>query len=221
MFLLIYLDTDQNPQTGDTQSLGSDFAIELDPGQVTLFQWNGTEFVQAAAQSSLTYAYAATGATIRISAADLGKTKGINFAVIVASGVTVDATGAPNFDNIQIDWAPDPGHGTFAYKVLTKLVLTAKAFTTAPKPAKAGKAFSATLAANENDTAGPVQSGTVTCIATVGGKRIAALTHVLANGVATCVWRVPATAKGKTLRGTITLNVRGTKLTRAFSSKVT
>jgi hypothetical protein len=57
-------------------------------------------------------------------------------------------------------------------------------------------------------------------VATAGGKRIAAVSHVLANGVATCIWRVPATAKGKTIRGTITLNVRGTKLTRAFSSKI-
>lgn len=221
MFLLIPLDTDKNPATGSADFGGADYVIELDPGVVTLFQWNGTDFVQAASQSSLTFAYAATGATIRISAADLGKTKAFNFRVLAASGLVVDAAGNANFDNVQTDSAPDPGHGFFAYNVLTKLVLTATAFSTAPKPAKAGKAFSATLAANENDTAGPVGSGTVTCVATVGGKRIAALTHVLANGVATCVWRVPATAKGQTIRGTITLNVRGTKLTRAFSSRIT
>jgi hypothetical protein len=220
MFLLIFLDTDKNSATGDTSSFGADYVIQLVAGSVDLFQWNGTDFVQAASQASLTYAYAPTGATIHASAADLGKTKGFNFAVIVASGVTFDAAGNANFDNIVTDAAPDPGHGVLSYQVLTKLVLTGKAFTTAPKPAKAGKPFSATLAAYENDTAGPVQSGVVTCVATVGGKRIAAVSHVLANGVATCVWRVPATAKGKTIRGTITLNVRGTKLTRPFSSKI-
>lgn len=220
MFVLIFLDTDKNPATGDSSSFGADYAIQLVAGSVDLFQWNGTDFVQATSQSSLTYAYAPTGATIHASAADLGKTKAFNFAVIVASGVTVDASGNANFDNILTDVAPDPGHGTFAYNVLTKLVLKATAFSTAPKPAKAGKAFSATLAASENDTAGPVQAGAVTCVATVGGKRLAAASHVLANGVATCVWRLPATAKGQTIRGTITLNVRGTKLTRAFSSKI-
>ena len=220
MFILILLDTDKNPATGSADFGGADYIVELDPGVVTLFQWNGTDFVPAASQSSLTFAYATTGATIHVSTADLGKTKAINLGVLAASGLVVDAAGNANFDNIQTDSAPDPGHGFFAYNVLTKLVLSATAFSTAPKPAKAGRPFSATLAANENDTAGPVQSGVVTCVATAGGKRIAAVSHVLANGVATCIWRVPATAKGKTIRGTITLNVRGTKLTRAFSSKI-
>jgi len=220
MFILVLLDTDKNPSTGNADFLGADYIIELDPGQVTLFQWNGSDYVVAASQTSVTYSYAATGATIHVSAADLGKTRAFNFGVIAASGVTVDASGNPNFDNVQADTAPDPGHGLYPYQVLTKLVLTATAFTTAPRPARAGKAFSATIAASENDTAAPVQSGTVACVATVGGKRLAAVSHVLANGVATCIWRVPKTAKGQTIRGTITLTVRGTSLTRSFSSKI-
>jgi hypothetical protein len=38
--------------------------------------------------------------------------------------------------------------------------------------------------------------------------------------VASCVWRIPATGKGKVLRGTITLTVRGVKVTRSFSSRI-
>jgi hypothetical protein len=220
MFLLMYVDTDQNPATGNPQDLGADYVIELDPGSVFLFQWNGTTYAAAAAQTSLTYSYATTGATIHISAADLGKTKGFRFAVLAASGVTTDASGNLDFSNIHIDAAPDFGHGFFAYQVLTKLVLTVTAFTTAPKPVKAGKPFSVSLAASENDTGGPVQTGTATCAATIALKRIVAVTHVVANGVASCVWRIPKTAKGKTIRGTITLTVQGVKVTRPFSGKI-
>jgi hypothetical protein len=135
------------------------------------------------------------------------------------SGVTVDAAGNPNFDNIRRDAAPDPGHGFWSYDVLTKLVLTVTAFTTSPKPAKAGRTFSVSMAATENDTAGPVQSGTVACVATLAGKRIVATRHVVANGIASCVWRIPKTAKGRLIRGTITLTVQGTRVTRPFTAR--
>src|SRR5258705_2232063 len=93
MFVLLSLDTDQNPSTGDPALDGADYAIELDPGSVGLFQWNGSDYAPAASQSSVTFAYDATGATIRASAADLGKTKGLKFDVLAVSGLALDATG--------------------------------------------------------------------------------------------------------------------------------
>lgn len=218
MYMLIFLDTDQNASTGATDFLGAEYAIELDPGAVTLFQWNGSDFTPAASQSSLTYAYA-NGATIRVSAADLGKTKGINFGVIAVSGLTFDAAGNPVFDNEHRDLAPDPGHGFFSYQVLTKLVLTVTAFTTSPKPPKAGRTFSVSMAATENDTKGPVRAGTVTCPATLAGKRAVAVRHVVVNGIATCVFSIPKTAKGRLLRGSITLTLQGAHVTRPFSAR--
>jgi hypothetical protein len=219
MFVLVFLDTDQNASTGDPDSLGADYAIDLEPGSVGLFQWNGTTFALASSQTSLTYAYTTTGATIHVSAADLGKTKGIAFGVEAVSGVTIDAAGNPNFDNVHADLAPDPNHGFFSYQVLTKLVLSVTAFSSSPKPAKAGRTFSVSLAATENDTNGPVRAGTVTCPATIAGKRAVAVTHVVANGIATCIWRIPKTAKGKLMRGTITLTLQGTHVTRPFSAR--
>jgi hypothetical protein len=224
MFFLIYLDSDSNASTGAQDIPGApgvDNAIELDPGAVNMFQWNGTDFVSSSTQSSLTYSYVATGPIIHVSAADLGGTKGVKFFALAASGFAVDANGNPDLTNFHRDIAPDPGHGFYTYQVLTKLVLSVTAFTTAPKPAKAGTTFSVSFAASENDTAGPVASGTVACAATLAGKRLVAIRHVLANGIATCVWRIPRTAKGKLIRGTITLNVRGTTVARAFSARIT
>ena len=221
MFLLIFLDTDRNAGTGDPDGLGAEYVIQLVPGAVDLFQWNGTDYVLAPAQTSLTFVYGSAGATIHVSAAELNKTKGFNFGTIAVSGVTVDAAGNPNFDNIHRDLAPDPGHGFWSYQVLTKLVLTVTAFTTSPKPAKAGRPFSVSLAATQNDTGGPVGPGTVACVASLAGKRVVATRHVVANGVATCVWPIPKTAKGRLIRGTITLTVQGTRVTRPFSARIT
>jgi hypothetical protein len=220
MYFLVLLDTDKNGKTGSSDFLGADYAIQLAPGAVDLFQWNGTDFVPSSSQVSLTFSYTPMGPVIRISAADLNKTKAFNFGVIAASGFAVDAAGNPDSSNVHEDSAPDPGHGLFSYEVLTKLVLTVTAFTTAPKPARAGRPFTASLAANENDTAGPVQAGTVSCAASITGKRLVVVTHAVRNGVAVCVWRIPRAAKGRIVRGLITLTVRGTSVTRGFSARV-
>jgi hypothetical protein len=220
MLVLIFLDADKNPATGDPQSLGADYAIQLQTGAVDLFKWNGTTYT-GATSPSLTFAYDATGAAIHISAADLGGTKGFNFAVLAASGIAVDANGNPDFTNEKDDLAPDPGHGFWSYTVIAKLTVTVQAFVYAPKPAKQGKNFAAGFAATESDTNGPVTKGTVACTATAGTKHLVALTHAVTNGVVACVWHVPLATKGKTLRGTVTLTVQGTTVTRSFAVKIT
>jgi hypothetical protein len=221
MYFLVFLDTDKNPNTGSTDSLGADYVVQLIPGAVDLFQWNGSTFAHAPAQTSLTFSYPATGPVIKISAADLNKTKALNFGVIAASGYAVDAAGNPDFSKEHRDYAPDLGHGFDSYQVLTRLALTVTAFTTAPKPAKAGRPFTASLAANENDTAGPVQAGAVGCAASIAGRRLAVVTHAVRNGVAVCAWRIPGTSRGRIVRGLVTLTVRSTSVTRGFSARIT
>ena len=220
MLLDIYLDTDKNAATGDSQIFGSEYVIELQPGAVGLFQWNGSDFVGAASQSSLTFSYGTSGATIRVNALDLSRTKGFNFAVDVASGITVDASGNPDFTNVHDDIAPDPGHGTFAYQVLAKVTLTVGAFTTSPKPAKAGRAFSAGLAVTESDTNAGVDQGTITCTARIAGKAVPLKAKRLVDGIAVCVWSIPKTARGKTIRGSIALALQGAQTSRTFSAKI-
>src|SRR5689334_2113352 len=154
MVILLFIDSDQKPTTGDPQD-GTDYVIELDPGSVALFQWNGSDYAFAQSQTSLTFGYDPTGATIRINANDLGRTKGINFVTQAISGIVTDASGNPDLTNAHADVAPDPGHGLYSYQVLTKLTVSVTAFTTTPKPAKAGKNFTAGFAATESDTGGP------------------------------------------------------------------
>jgi len=220
MLYLIFLDTDSNPATGDAQSLGAEYAIQLVPGEVDLFQWNGSDYVGAASQSSLNFSYPTTGPVINVNASDLGKTKGFNFAVIALSGIATDAQGNPDFSNVHRDLAPDPGHGTFAYPVNIKVTLAVTAFTTSPKPVKAGKAFTVGLAADESDTGGPVDQGRVTCVATIGGTRVKLKSGRVVNGVGVCIWSIPKTAKGKRVKGSITVAAQGAQVSRAFSLKI-
>ena len=222
MSFLIFMDTDNNPGTGDPNSFGADYAIELDPGSVALFQWDTTSqnYLFAQSQTSLIYAYTATGPVIHVSAADLGGTKIMDFGVEADSGITTDAQGNPDFTNVQTDLAPDPGHGFYTYDVKTKLILKQTAFTTAPATARVGKKFSASLAASESDTNGPVTSATITCKAVVAGKRLPA-THSFAGGVSTCSWTLPKKGvKGKVIYGSITITVQGTKLTKSFTARI-
>jgi hypothetical protein len=220
MVLLMWMDTDGNLSTGDPDFGGADYSIELDPGAVGLFKWNGTTYDPAQSQTSVTYNYDATGATITVSGADLGGARVVNFVVAAVSGLVIDSSGNPDFTNAHIDFAPDSGHGLYKYNVIAKLTLTATAFTTAPKPAKAGKKLTASVAVNESDTNGPVTSATVACVGTIKGVRIPA-THTLTSGIASCSWKLPAKAKGKTFLGKITVTVRGTALTKSFSARIT
>jgi hypothetical protein len=221
MDIQLVIDSDQNPATGDPSVPGAEYLIDLSQGQVGLFKWNGTNYSFAQSQTSLVFSYDTTGATIRVSAQDLGKSKGFNFLAFAASGITIDASGNPDFTNAHADVAPDPGHGLYNYKVIQKLTVTVTAFTTSPKPAKSGANFSAGMAATESDTNGPVTSGTLACNATVNLKHITPTGKAVKNGIAICVWHLPKTAKGKTIRGTVTLTVQGVKVTRNFTAKIT
>jgi hypothetical protein len=117
MAIVMWIDSDANPSTGDPQALGTEYLIILVPGSIGMLQWNGSSYVTAPSETSLTYAYDATGATIRVSTADLGGTRAINFGVRAWSGIVNDANGNPDFSNAHQDDAPDQGHGFYSYNL--------------------------------------------------------------------------------------------------------
>jgi len=218
MLFLLFLDT--VPDAGDPDSLGADYALQLVVGNASLFKWDGTDFTGAPSQSSVSFTYEATGPTLRVKASDLGNAKALDFVVIAMSGIGVDANGDPDFTNAHDDLAPDRGGGLYAYQVLTTVTLKAAGFTTSPRPARAGKPFSAALAATQNTTGRLVTQGSVLCTATIGGARVAVRSKRVRNGIATCVWALPKGANGKTVRGTVTLIVEGAQLKRSFAAKI-
>ncbi|HEX3806301.1 MAG TPA: hypothetical protein VHV52_05910 [Gaiellaceae bacterium] len=221
MLIICWFNADEKTSTGDTKANegipGGDYAIQLVPGEVDLFKWNGTDYVSGTPQSTLTYSYNSKGATIRINASELGGTKGFGFACAAVSGIATDPNGNPDFTNDHTDTIPGNG-AVLRYTVKAPLLLTSAGFATTSSAAAAGTQFAASLAATESDTNGPVK-GAVTCVGRVGKLRVLA-THRLTNGVASCFWSLPKSAKGGTLRASVTITTQGVSLTKSFAVRV-
>ena len=224
MLFLLFADTDANPQTGDPDSLGADYVIQVFGGEAALFRWDGSDFTRRAGDppaTSLIFAYQG-GLTITISAAELGNTKKLGFAVIAISGVTIDpATGDVDFTNAVADSAPAAGAGFYQYEVkITPPTLVVKKLTPSPARPAAGQAFTLRLVTARSDTGAVVQNGKVACVGRIGNARLKAQIQRVVAGAATCTWNLPPTAKGKTFQGSVAVVFEGLKASQSYAGKV-
>jgi hypothetical protein len=223
MLVGIDIDSDNNPATGtqDPLSMGADYAIELVPGTANLFRWDGTSFTRRSndpPQSTLVFS--GTELAVSINAAELGNTTRFNFGVIVVTGIVNDSQGNPDFTNAQFDAAPDIGHGFWNYNVrVAPLRLLARTFSLSPRPPRAGRTLTARLVVARSDTGAVVSGGRVLCNAIVGGRRIAGAGRFVGRE-ARCTWRVPGSARGARIRGSIAVVFEGRRATRSFSATV-
>jgi hypothetical protein len=224
MLALLFVDTDANPQTGDPESLGADYVVQVFAGEAALFRWDGTDFTRRAGDppaTSLIFGYQ-NGPTLTISAAELGNTKKFGFAFIAITGVTIDpATGDVDFTNSVADVAPATGAGLYQYEVkITPPTLVVRSLKPTPRAPIAGRSFTLRLVAARSDTNAAVQNGRVTCVARIGNARLRAKVQRVQGGAATCTWNVPPAAKGKTFRGSVAVVFEGLRASQAYSAKV-
>jgi hypothetical protein len=225
MLLLLFVDTDANGQTGDPTSLGADYVIEIFAGEAALFRWDGSDFTRRAGDppaTSLLFAYQNGAVTITISAAELGNTKRFGFSFIAVSGVVVDpTTGDADFTNAVADIAPAAGAGLYQYEVrITPPTLVVRSLRATPRVPIAGRSLTLRLVAARSDTNAVVQNGRVTCLGRLGSVRLRAQVQRVQGGAAVCTWNIPATAKGKTFRGSVTVVFEGLRAAQAYSGKV-
>ena len=226
MLIGLFVDSDNNPATGDTDLLtaGADYAIEIFGGEAALFRWDGSGHTRRAGDppaTSLIFSYQG-GITINISTAELGNTRALRFNVLAFSGITIDpATSELDFTNAVADIAPAGGAGLYLYEVkTTPPSLVVKSLKPTPKAPTAGRAFTLRLVAARSDTGAVVQNGRVTCVGRIGNARLKAQVQRVLGGGATCTWNLPATAKGKTFRGSVAVVFEGLKASQSFSRKV-
>jgi hypothetical protein len=224
MIVDLLVDSDRNPATGDTESLGADYAIQLFLGEIFLYRWDGTNFTRTAGNppaTSLTYSYAG-GVTISISAAELGNTTRFSFGTDVISGVVIDeATGDVDFTNAKADFAPSVTTGLYPFELkVTPASLQVRKFTKAPARPVAGRPFSLRMTVARSDTGAALQSGRVTCIGRVGKSPLRATTARVVNRIVVCTWTIPPAAKGKTFRGSVAVVFEGLRAGRSFSGKI-
>jgi hypothetical protein len=224
MIVDILVDTDRNPATGDPESFGAEYAIQLFLGEIFLYRWDGTNFTRTPGDppsSSLTYSYA-SGVTIRISSADLGNTARFSFGTAVISGVVIDeATGDVDFTNAKADLAPAISSSFYNFDLkITPPSLVVRTFTRVPARPRAGRPFSLKMTVARSDTGAVLQGGRVTCVGRVGRSPLRATTARVVNRAVTCTWNIPPTAKGKTFRGSASVVFEGLKASRSYSAKI-
>jgi hypothetical protein len=226
MAFLIFINSDSNTATGDPQLLGTDYVIELDgpisgPAQVGLFRWNGSDFtISGVPQTSLIFGYANGAMTIRLNASELGNARRLQFLVLALTGLVLTPDGQLDDTNARFDGAPDPGRGMYSFDVrITPPRLVVRSFGTRPATPRAGRSLSAFVTFARSDGA-PAAAPSVTCRATVGGRALPASGSSATGGRATCRWAVPASARGQTIRGTVTVRSGGLRASRSFTRRV-
>jgi hypothetical protein len=228
--LLIMLDADQSSATGPA---GLDHAIGVTPVGALMLAWDGANLSPAAAPS-LSATASGGHVTVTVNRSDLGTTNGFPFLIAATgdAGTTTGETAGPWSYTLILGTTT-----TTAATTTTASTTTATSTTTTPAPPKprvtltvsrltvpkatAGKQFVVTMIVSRNDTHQPLGSGTVTCAATVAGRRLGVVAKTgPRGGVSTCRWLVPRTAHAKLLKGRIADTFAGVSAGRTFSARV-
>jgi hypothetical protein len=111
--------------------------------------------------------------------------------------------------------------GLYPYQLqITKPTLVVKSMKPTPAKPVAGRPFTLRLVAARSDTGAAVQNGRVTCVGRLGSARLKAQVQRVQGGAATCTWNLPATAKGKTFRGSVSVAFEGLKASQSYAGKV-
>lgn len=225
MWFEVWINSDNNLQTGDPELAGVDYVMQLIQGEILLFRWDGTTFSRRLGDppaTSLSFAYQGGALTIRISASELGNTKGFTFFVVAIGGLTFDpVTGEPDDTNAAADVAPGGGSGLYAFQVkITPPSLVVRSLKATPKSPTAGRPFTLRLVAARSDTNAAVQNGRVTCVGRIGSARVRATLQRVQGGAAVCTWNIPLGAKGKAFRGTVTVSFEGLRASQGYSARV-
>jgi len=221
MFVILWVDSDNNPATGDPDSLGAEYLLLLFRGDIALLRWNGSDYAEGAPATSLIFAYQSGAVTFTINASELGNTRRFGFAARVISGIVVDeTTGDLDLTNAVQDDAPS-GAGFFNYQLqITPPTLVVRRTTTVPKAPRAGRTFTMRLVAARSDTGAVLQNGRVTCVGRAGKTRLRAQVARVTGGAATCTWNIPANAKGKRFRGSVTVVFEGLRASSSISRRI-
>jgi hypothetical protein len=210
--LYLYLDTDRNTGTGDTNEDGADYLIFDDDASSTfeVDSWNGADW------TSSSYATASVAADprsleISINKSELGDATSFDFFVGVLGAALADATGP--FD----DDAPS-GSGTFVYELQQPLTLSVAATTTLAQ--RKAHRLNVGIAVRRSDTGRLVggEDGTLACSGTAGKAKLRLITRAFISGgagkgsAAVCQFALPKTHVRVVAR--ITVTVDGVSVTK-------
>ena len=222
----IFIDADRNQSTGGQ---GDEYWMYGGPQTgVGFLAWNGSTFAPTNPASFSVGAAASNVTEFRIGRADLGNVAGFNF---VAISISLDGDNlnfwdaAPDSGYFSYDLSlpqcsngkDDDGDGKIDAQDLgcsspnddnesdDPVHVKLGAAKTTPLHPKAGGKAIVSAAATRVETSQPLDSGSVACSGNIVSGAALRGAGSLASGHAQCTFKIPKTAKGKTVRGKITV----------------
>jgi hypothetical protein len=206
---VVAVDADANPDTGWTNGDGAEFVFVVDQSDHTygFARWTGSDWDWYTPYTTVTVTTASDGVTISVNRSELGATSELNFWTR-----TLTADGGDG----KSDDAPDDGVWNYDLAAGGPKIVGAT-ITTAPGAGpRAGKRFSIrvdglTLPTARSATSVLPTPETTACKATLAGRAL---------GGSGCSWKLPKSARGKTLRVVVTVTYEGTTASFPYSFKV-
>jgi hypothetical protein len=204
------IDADDDPATGDA---GADLGITTLGTDFIADRWSerSRSWVPVVDEPRVRVSVAGDTVAIGVHRSELGAGAGFGFAAL-AAGL------APNDAFTGVDLTPD-GSRFFRYVLQNRLdvrLVAAKVAMTPARPA-AGKRLTVWTTVTRSDTGVSVAAGSVTCRATIDGKRVATFARYSA-GRASCAFTVPK--KAKRISGSMTVRADGISTTVPFSYRL-
>jgi hypothetical protein len=204
-FLL--LDTDEDGATGAPDSVGSDYVFVVDDDGYNFAHWTGAAWDNDTAYATVRVFTSRTHVTISVNRSELGNTKAFNFWVRTRLG------------DEDMDTAPEESVWNYSLAADgpdVQSVLVATAPSAGPK---AGKTFTVTPVSLKLPPSGepPLllpRPDSYTCRATLAGRAIAG------TGTGGCEWKLPLTARKKSLNVVLTVKYQGATKSITFTYRV-
>ena len=230
-FVLVFLDTDANSATGMS---GNEYVVAFAGPLALVFQPDSSGALQPVSLPTFSGSYAGGTATFSVNRTDIGVTTGVIrfFAITSGDALTTKSDDAPDGDGaylyaVNVNTAPPaatppaatPPAAPAATAPATQ-PLTLKVASLRVSKAVAGKPFTAGMQVTRSDTSASLTQGTIACSATLAGKPLPVRSKGFKSGLAGCTWLLPGTARGKTIRGTITVTYDRASVKRSFSARV-
>jgi hypothetical protein len=207
-FTLLVIDADANPTTGNVDAMGAEYYFYVDNESYWFGRWDGSDWVDAP-YSTVRVSGGSRGLMISVNRSELGNAAELNF-----WARTLDDT------TKQGDDAPDDGMFNYSLQLQGVHILSAVVQTTPASGPKAGARFAVTASGVKLPPDGRTLSlvdpkpERYSCKAALNGRALAG------TGTSGCTWRLPKTARGKTLKVVVTVTYQGTTASFPYSFKV-
>ena len=206
--IVLTIDADSNPENGEG---GAELTITLVGGEVVLDRWNGRRWARDTPPMQVRARNSRNVVAIDLHVRELENARRFGFSLLSAD-LNTAVEGA-----VAVDFAPsDFSYWGYALVNRPALILVATEPVATPRRPRAGRSFTVSLPVRRSDTGRAISSGNVDCRVRAAGAAVPATGRV-AQGSATCAFVVPRAAKGKVVRGTITVRVDGKVVARDFA----